>query len=104
MFLGSFHQAIGPSIAVVAVLLLGLMSRYIFGNGHGPSATPAPVVAEFGLLAPVATTSSAAGARELTVLLARQGVRATIGADDFGRAQVLVFPGDLERARQAVNG
>ena len=102
MFLGSYHQAFGPTLAVLAVIALGLMSRAIFGSGHGPRPGAAPREG-YGLLTPVASAGSRAGADELRARLLTAGLRATVGEGPDGRSQLLVFPDDLGRAREVLS-
>jgi hypothetical protein len=92
---GSLHYAVGPLIAVVVLVLLGVFMRWAFGSGPTRRrSTPA----DDGLLAKVATLSRRESALALRAVLSDAGIRSTLRrADD--RTVVLVFPEDAERAR-----
>jgi hypothetical protein len=94
---GSLHYAVGPVIAVVVLLLLGLFMRWAFGDGSARRARPDR--AEDELLTPVATLSRRESALALRALLSDAGIRSTVRTTSAHRADVLVFPEDAERAR-----
>ena len=100
------EYALAPLLALVAVVVLGVLSRWVF----------APNVRrrkDYGLLVPVATITVKADAERVRDRLTEAGVRATVGTthqkalvDRQGFATVtpaghvvLVWPDDLARAR-----
>jgi hypothetical protein len=92
---GSLHYAVGPFIAVLVLVLLGVFMRWAFGSG--PTRRP-PRPADDGLLTKVATLSRRESALALRAVLSDAGIRSTLRpADD--RTVVLVFPEDADRAR-----
>ena len=93
---GSLHYAVGPLIAFIVVVLLGLFMRWAFGTGSSKSR---PSVAEDGLLTRVATLSRRESALALRAVLSDAGIRSTIRTPTAHRADVLVFPEDADRAR-----
>jgi hypothetical protein len=94
---GGLHYAVGPAIAFVVVVLLGVFMRWAFGTGYGRSRTPPP--ADDGLLTLIATLSGRESALALRAVLSDAGIRSTIRFPADRRADVLVFPEDAERAR-----
>ena len=54
--MGSLEYILGPGIAFLALLLIGVFMRWAFGTGYGRQTTPAP--ADEGLLTLVATRVS----------------------------------------------
>jgi hypothetical protein len=98
---GSLHYAVGPVIAFVVVVLLGLFMRWAFGTGSSKSR---PSVAEDGLLTRVATLSRRESALALRAVLSDAGIRSTIRTPTAHRADVLVFPEDADRARALAAG
>jgi hypothetical protein len=94
---GGLHYAVGPVIAVVVVVLLGLFMRWAFGTGYGRS-RPAPPAGD-GLLTLIATLSGRESALALRAVLSDAGIRSTVRFPAAYRADVLVFPEDAERAR-----
>ena len=105
----SYHFAIGPIAAVVAVALLGLLSRWVFSprrpaprSGSRPAARLAGT-GDYGLLVPVVTVRTAADAQMLRSVLADAGIRATVGPAPGSEAlQLLVFRESAARARALV--
>ncbi|HSP38773.1 MAG TPA: hypothetical protein VLR26_13575 [Frankiaceae bacterium] len=113
----SLHYAAGPLVALIAVLGLGLLSRWWMA----PSRTAQQrrernrTRRDFGLLVPVAVRSRRAEADEVAALLDASGVRATVVVEPpgptlitaaghvrrqpGGRHQVLVFGKDAPRAK-----
>jgi hypothetical protein len=59
---------------------------------------------DYGLLRPAAVTDDPRLAREIRVLLAAAGIRATQAVGPDGRLAVLVFPEELDAARRLVGG
>jgi hypothetical protein len=92
---GSLHYAVGPVIALFTLGLIGLFLRWAFASGSG-SATP---VRTEELLTPVATLTRRESALALRAVLSDAGIRSTIREPAAHRADVLVFPEDLARAR-----
>ena len=90
---GSLHFLVGPAIALLAIALIGVFLRWAFASGSS-----APRQREE-LLTPVATLTRKESALALRALLSDAGIRSTIREPAAHRADVLVFPEDLERAR-----
>ena len=89
--------AVGPVVAVVVMALLVLFMRWAFGTGYGRDRRrPAR---EDVLLVCVATLSRRESALALRAVLSDAGIRSTVRTPLPGRADVLVFPEDAERAR-----
>ncbi len=85
-------------IALLAMLLVALICRWVFTPSHTASPRPAAAPADYGLLVPVAQAPSADDAVMLRDHLVAEGVRAAVN----DRNEVLVFRADLERARALV--
>jgi hypothetical protein len=98
---GSLHFAVGPAIAFVVLLLIGLFMRWAFSGPGGPERRrrPRPPSADDGLLTRVATMPSRESALALRAVLSDAGIRSTIRFPEPPRAEVLVFPEDAARAR-----
>jgi hypothetical protein len=112
---GNFRYVFGPLAGILALLVLLIFCRLIFGTGRKSQAAP-----DFGLLVTIASMPTRAAAEIARDLLARQGIRATLSdrpsaADPVqitadGRelpklppgtlTYVLVFPTDEPAARQ----
>ena len=93
---------ISPLMSLVALALIALICRWVFGTGR-PQAPAAPAQDEdLGLLQPVAEVRTREDAEMLRDLLEQAGVRAGISQ---GResVRVLVFGKDLARARELVS-
>jgi hypothetical protein len=89
--------AVGPVVAVVVMALLVLFMRWAFGTGYGRDRRrPAR---DDGLLVCVATLSRREPALALRAVLSDAGIRSTVRTPVPGRADVLVFPEDADRAR-----
>jgi hypothetical protein len=93
---------------MAAVGVLSLLLRWVYSdNATAPAARPrAPqrpprtrVLADYGLLVPVATVAEQAAAASLQGLLAGHAIRATLAPAPTGGVLVLVFPTDLACAR-----
>jgi hypothetical protein len=91
---GSLHYAVGPVIALLAVGLISLFLRWAFASD-----TPAAPESRDELLTPVATLTNRESALALRAVLSDAGIRSTIREPAAHRADVLVFPEDLEQAR-----
>lgn len=125
-FLSSFHYALGPTVALVAVLGSLGASRWVFSTTHRERRASADR-SDFGLLVPIAESTDAAEAERFRAALTAAGVRATVArvlaprgpvrvsADGYvlpaepDRAsgptlRVLVFPADRERAQTLLAG
>jgi hypothetical protein len=93
---GSLHYAVGPAIALFTLGLVALFLRWAFA----PDTSAPPPREE--LLTPVATLPRQESALALRAVLSDAGIRSTIRETAAHRAEVLVFPEDLERARALV--
>jgi hypothetical protein len=91
---GSLHYAVGPVIALIALGLIALFLRWAFGSG-----SPAAPRTREELLTPVASLTRRESALALRAVLSDAGIRSTIRQPAAHRADVLVFPEDLDRAR-----
>jgi hypothetical protein len=116
----SLHYATGPLVALLAVLGLGLLSRWAMAPSRPQQQRREQNRArrDFGLLVPVAVRPRRADAEELAALLEAAGVRATVVVEPpgptlitaaghvrrqpGGRHQVLVFGKDEPRARSLI--
>jgi hypothetical protein len=76
--------------------VLALFMRWAFGAGRGRRPR-AP--ADDGLLTRIATLSRRESALALRAVLSDAGIRSTIRYAEPGRAVILVFPEDADRAR-----
>jgi hypothetical protein len=123
---GNVPYLMVPLVVILATLLLTWACRWTFGQPtprRPARAAPDETRSDFGLLVPVATAATPAEAERLRSLLRRHGLRSTsaplpaaaaaggpvgvpAGAAAAGHApwQVLVFAGDVARARRAVTG
>lgn len=98
-----------PVIALAAVGLLALVSRWTVGRSRTPPR--ACSVPDYGLLEAVETHPDPESAERACRLLAAQHIRVTIGpvsTDPLSPSRagyvVLVFPADAERARALLAG
>ena len=94
---GSLEYIVGPGIAFLALLLIGLFMRWAFGTGYGRGRRVPPPEDE--LLTRIATLSRRESALALRAVLSDAGIRSTIRCPAAHRADVLVFPEDAARAR-----
>lgn len=94
---GGLGYLVGPFVALTVVVLLGLFMRWAFGTGQSPRRKSD--AADDGLLTRIATLSRRESALALRAVLSDAGIRSTIRCPDAGRAVVLVFPEDADRAR-----
>ena len=89
---------LGPIVVVaVALAVLALFMRWAFGPGRGREPRRKP--ADDGLLTRIATLSRRESALALRAVLSDAGIRSTIRYPEPGRAVILVFPEDADRAR-----
>jgi hypothetical protein len=84
-------------IALLAMLLVALICRWVFTPSHTTARRPPPP-ADYGLLVPVTQAPSADDAVMLRDHLVAEGVRASVN----DQHEVLVFATDLQRARALV--
>jgi len=102
----STHFAVGPVVAIVVVVALAMLSKWIFGSGRRRSAArslvPPAAQIDTGLLRPVAELPDRAAAAAVRAVLSDAGIRSTVGILRDGRVRVLVFPDDEDRARRLV--
>jgi hypothetical protein len=94
---GSLEYMVGPGIAFLALLLIGVFMRWAFGNGYGRGRQAPPPTDE--LLTRIATLSRRESALALRAVLSDAGIRSTVRCPAPHRADVLVFPEDADRAR-----
>ncbi len=93
---------VSPLVSLIALALIVLICRWVFGTGRGIVPPVAPTHVDLGLLVPLAEVRTRADAEMLRELLAEAGIRA--GVSQASQAvRVLVFDKDLERARQLVS-
>ena len=92
------HEPAAFLIAVTALLLLALFTRWALGTGYGRTPSPA-VRQDDGLLTRIATLSRRESALALRAVLSDAGIRSTVRFPAPHRADVLVFPEDAARAR-----
>ena len=103
---GSLHFAVGPLIALGAVVVLMLLCRWAFGTGRAastPVRRPADAASSspaepYGLLVPVLSSPDAAEAEHVRAVLREHGIRST-AVPTAGGHEVRVFPDDVQRAR-----
>ncbi|MCW2578845.1 MAG: uncharacterized protein JWR82_446 [Blastococcus sp.] len=95
--MGSLEYILGPGIAFLALLLIGVFMRWAFGTGYGRDRGTAPPADE--LLTRIATLSRRESALALRAVLSDAGIRSTVRCPAPHRADVLVFPEDADRAR-----
>jgi hypothetical protein len=104
MYAGSAWAPLGFVIVLAVLLGIWLFMRWAFSGPGGPEKrvrTPPPSP-EDGLLVPVVTVTRRESALALRAVLSDAGIRSTVRATQGGRAQVLVFPEDADRARALV--
>lgn len=103
----STHFAVGPVIAIVMVILLAVLAKWVFGSDRRRTAASRTAArdgatVDHGLLRPVAELPDRPAALALRAVLSDAGIRSTFGVRRDGRVQLLVFPDDEERARMLV--
>ena len=98
MQLAGGQWAVAPIVVVVVLGLLALFMRWAFGTDAATRARRRDA-ADDGLLTKVATVSRRETALALRAVLSDAGIRSTIRVPAPGRADVLVFPEDADRAR-----
>ena len=99
----------GPLVAVLAMVVLVLLCRWVFSTSTREQRTAARLAklqsrGDYGLLVPVATVRTQDDAALLRDVLTQAGIRGTVaqGADE-GERVVLVFRSDGDRARSLVS-
>ena len=100
-----YHFAVGPVVAMGAVGVLALASRWIFSTRDQVRRVTRRVGADrdYGLLVPVATVRTADDAELLRAVLAAESIRGTVApAGRAGELQLLVFAEHASRARELV--
>jgi hypothetical protein len=92
---------VGPGLVLLVLLMIGLFMRWAFsGPGSPEKRLPTrPPSTDDGLLTQVAAFSRREPALALRAVLSDAGIRSTIRVPEPRRAEVLVFPEDVERAR-----
>lgn len=85
-------------IALLAMLLIALICRWVFTPTHTHVRRPEPTAGDYGLLVPVASAKTHADAVMIRDLLVTEGVRASVSPEH----EVLVFARDAERAKALV--
>lgn len=98
----------GMGVALVALLVIVLLCRWVFSTGHRERRTATRSVrtqsrGDYGLLVPVATVRSEEDAAVLRSVLRDGGIRGTVASGaQPGERVVLVFRDDEDRARSLV--
>ena len=88
--------------ALIALGVLALIMRWVFRRPRltaGPVRTDATEAAELGLLAVVISAIGRTEAMQRRAVLGDAGIRSSMSRRHDGTMDVLVFHGDLERAR-----
>lgn len=96
----SWHYAVGPLIAILAVAFLTLVLRWSSIRAPRPGHRSAASGDGFGLLVPVATSDDRVELDRLRQAMDLRGVRSTVGVDGAGVPALLVFPTDYATARR----
>ncbi|GAB2911342.1 hypothetical protein GCM10027047_06830 [Rhodococcus aerolatus] len=89
----------GPTLALLAVVLLGVLLWWTFGDSRTMPAPNHRSGHGYGLLVEVGRVPTAVAAAELRARLAGAGVKATVSPAGEGGHAVLVFPADEADAR-----
>ena len=99
----------GPLVAVLAMVVLVLLCRWVFSTGTRDQRTAARLAkaqarGDYGLLVPVATVRTQEDAGLLRDVLRQAGIRGTVAPGEAeGERVVLVFRADADRARTLVS-
>ena len=101
MYAGSSWAPQGFVIVFAVLVGIWLFMRWAFSGPGSPEKRlrPTPPSADDGLLTQVAAFSRREPALALRAVLSDAGIRSTIRVPGPRRAEVLVFPEDVERAR-----
>lgn len=103
-----YSHAGGMLVALVAMLVLVLLCRWVFSTSDRDQRTArrlekARSRGDYGLLVPVTTVRTDEGAAALRDVLRDAGIRGTVAAGEQpGDRVVLVFRADADRARTLV--
>jgi hypothetical protein len=91
--------------ALIAVGLLALITRWVFGSPRRRRGLPVDAAesAELGLLTVVVSAVPRADALAQRAMLGESGIRSSMSRRRDGTMDVLVFHGDVERARSLLN-
>ncbi|ABS02761.1 hypothetical protein FHR75_000836 [Kineococcus radiotolerans] len=102
---GSYHYALGPTIALVAVAVLVLLLRWTFSHGRSlvERRPQRGTSEEYGLLEVVSSPSTFVEAEVQRQTLLAAGIRATLAPTTEG-PRVMVFPKEAGLARQVLAG
>jgi len=94
-----------PALALLAVVLLVGVLRWGFSSGGSLIARPVQrgPSESYGLLVAVAEPATAAAGEQARDQLQEAGIRATLAQTDEG-LRLMVFDGDLDRARRVLKG
>ena len=95
---GSYSYAFGPLVAFAVLGLLSALLRWTFRRG-GSLVVPKGRADQYGMLTPVAAPADYITGEMLRRRLLAQGVRANL-ATTLDGPRILVFPEDVERAKQ----
>lgn len=104
MVVPSYHYMIGPTIALLALGVLLLLTRWAFSSPpRERKAEQRAARADYGLLVPVAARRTAEDAEALRERLRQAGIRCTVAVDPAaGSWQLMVFRADAARASELV--
>jgi hypothetical protein len=94
-------------VAIVVILLLGLVLRWVFRPSRPRSAAVRPVDASdspnLGLLTVIVAGLDRQSAMSRRAVLGEAGIRSSMSKRRDGRLDVLVFHGDADRARSLLD-
>jgi len=100
---GSLTVVLYPLVAILVVGGLALVLRWTFGTSRPvPDLAPPGPDADFGLLSEVTTVPTRGEGNAVRAVLSDAGIRSTMTVGRDGRARVLVFTAELDRARGVV--
>lgn len=105
-----YDTVAGPLTALVALLIIVLICRWVFSTTHRDDRQARRVErararGDYGLLVPVATVRTVDDAELLRGVLREGGIRGTVAEGETpGERVVLVFRSDALRARELVAG
>ena len=107
MPVSSYHFLIGPLIITVALGAILLICRWVFSTSHRDQRAARSLATSsggtgYGLLVPVATVRTREDAEMLRSVLREASIRCTVSDGPDG-LEVLVFSGDISRARGLVS-
>ncbi|MFZ0324380.1 MAG: hypothetical protein WAN48_09650 [Actinomycetes bacterium] len=100
----TFSYAYGPLGALAGIVVFAVLLRWAFSRGASlvepPRRPGAP--SEYGLLTPVASPTTYVEGEMLRRTLEASSVKATLATTNDG-PRVLVWPGDVDRAREVLS-